>query len=138
MSGYSFGDSRRPKHIPISTLFQGGSPILLKQQPLCVQWASRDREFGGYIGIAIGIAMVLELVSRPNPSRVLLRTLEGFNHGIQEADEMERGGQEGAGDAVGTGKRPFRNSMKSGLVMGSSLLADVEREWKGKRQHILG
>jgi hypothetical protein len=71
--------------------------------------------------------MVLELVSRPNPSRVLLRTLEGFNHGIQEADEMERGGQEGAGDAVGTGKRTFTNSTKSGLVMGSSLLADVER-----------
>jgi hypothetical protein len=123
MSGYSFGDSRRPKHIPISTLFQVGRPFLLKQQPLCVQWESKDREFGGYIGIP----MVLELVSRPNPSRVLLRTLEGFNHGIQEADEMERGGQEGAGDAVGTGKRPFRNSTKSGLVMGSSLLADVER-----------
>ena len=100
---------------------------MLKQQPLCVQWARRDREFGGYIGIAIGIAVVLELVSRPNPSRVLLRTLEGFNHGIQEADEMERGGQEGAGDAVGTGKRTFTNSTKSGLVMGSSLLADVER-----------
>ena len=106
---------------------------MLKQQPLCVQWATRDRDFGGDIGIAIGIAMVVELVSRPNPSRVLLRTLEGFNHGIQEADEMERGGQEGAGDAVGTGKRPGRNSTKSCLVMGSSMLADLEREWKGKK-----
>ena len=94
----------------------------------------RDREFGG----SIGIAMVLELLSRPNPSTVLLRTLEGFNRGMQEADEMERGGQEGAGDAVGMGKRPGRNNTKSCLVMGSSLLADVEREWKGKRQHILG
>jgi len=32
---------------------------------------------------------------------------------MQEADEMERGGQEGAGDAVGTGKRPGRNSTKN-------------------------
>jgi hypothetical protein len=62
MSGYSFGDSKRPKHIPISTHFKGGRPILLKQQPLCVLWATRDREFGGDIGIAIGIATVLELV----------------------------------------------------------------------------
>lgn len=113
VSGYSFGDRRRPKHIPISTRFHGERPILLKQQPLCVQRATRDREFGGYIGIAIGNAMVLELVSRPNPSTVLLRTLKGFNRGIQEADEMERGGQEGAGDAVGTGERPGRNSTKS-------------------------
>ena len=75
--------------------------------------------------------MVLELVSRPNPSRVLLPTLEGFNHGIQEADELQRGGQEGAGDAVGTGKRPGWNSKKSCLVMGSSLLADVEVEVEG-------
>ena len=82
--------------------------------------------------------MVLELVSRPNPSTVLLRTLEGFNHGIQEADEMERGGQEGAGDAVGMGKRPGRNNTKSCLVMGSSLLADVEWQWKGKNAAYTG
>ena len=63
---------------------------------------------------------------------MLLRTLEGFNQAIQEADEMERGSQEGAGDAVGTGKRPGKNSTKSCLVMGSSLLEDVERQWKGK------
>ena len=113
IGGCSFGDRRRPKHIPISTHFHGGRPIVLKQQPLCVHWATRDRKVWGYIGIAIGIAMVLELVSRPNPSRVLLRTMEGFNHGIQEADEMERGGQEGAGDAVGTGKRLGRNNTKN-------------------------
>ena len=132
MNGYSFGDRRRPKHIPISTHFHGGRPILLKQQPLCVQWATRDRGFGGYIGIAIGIAMVLDLVSRPNPSTVLLRTLEGFNHGIQEADEMERGGQEGRGGRRrGNGEEARQEQHEELLVMRSSLLADVELEVEG-------
>ena len=51
-----------------------------------------------------------------------------FRRQMRWRGEVKKGG---AGDAVGTGKRPGWNSKKSCLVMGSSLLADVELEVEG-------
>ena len=70
--------------------------------PLCVDWATRDRESGGWSCIAA----VVGAWRAANRSRVLLRSLEGFDYCMQEVYEDRNG--EGrlrmVGDSVGTGK----------------------------------
>ena len=70
--------------------------------PLCVDWATRDRESGGWSCIAA----VVGAWRAVNRSRVLLRSLEGLDYCMQEVYEDRNG--EGrlrmVGDSVGTGK----------------------------------
>jgi len=70
--------------------------------PLCVDWATRDRESGGWSCIAA----VVGAWRAVNRSRVLPRCLEGFDYCTQEVSEERNG--EGrlrmVGDSVGTGK----------------------------------
>ena len=70
--------------------------------PLCVDWATRDRESGGWSCIAA----VVGAWRAANRSRVLLRSLEGFDFCMQEVYDERNG--EGTlrmvGDSVGTGK----------------------------------
>ena len=101
-SSYSCGDARRPKHILISTVFH-------EPRPLCGQIPSSVRQLGDQ-GSGIWcwscIAAVVGAWRAANRSRVLLRSLEGFDFFMQEVYEERNG--EGTlrmvGDSVGTGK----------------------------------
>jgi hypothetical protein len=104
---------------------------------LCIYWATRERASGGWIRIRMA---VLGLVTWPNRSRVLLRSLEGLHCGMQESERGTRVAvrSKGGGDSARTGIRRAMNNKMSSQVNRSSLLGTCSVWGKESSSIIVG